>query len=255
MPDGRETVNSQVPGEPAAAARNLPQRIWLLLRRMGPASILSLIALVSPIIGGLLILATVKYVSGWLRGHGISGIVVYVTTYWVFGGLALLPTYSHSALGGWAFGFWPGLFAAVISFSGASVIAYWVACRASGDRVTALIAENPKWQAVYDVLLKCGFRRALFIITLVRVPFAPFAMTNVLMASARVPLGAFALGTLLGMIPRTAWVAYNAANAEKLNLTEPHQILMFLINLAVSGLVICFIAYLAKRTLDRVTRP
>ena len=251
MGDDREKILDCERREPGQG--HVGQRSKGILRRLGPASILSLIALISPIVGGLAILGTVVKLGPWLRDHGWVGVLAYVVAYWVLGGLALLPTYAHSALGGWAFGVGVGLSAALSSFAGAALVAYWIARKASGERVTQLIAEHPKMQAVYDALLRSGFWRSLAIITLVRIPAAPFAMTNVIMAAARVPILPFGLGTLLGLIPRTAFVVITAAGASRLDLREANQIWVFLGSLAVAGVVVCIIAWIAKRTLERVT--
>jgi uncharacterized membrane protein YdjX (TVP38/TMEM64 family) len=255
MGDGQDTSPRDVAGGPLpCASPPRRRRLWAVLRQLGPASILSAVALVSPFAGGLLILGMIQQLAPWLHGHGGGGAMVYIAGYWILGGLALLPTYTHSALGGWAFGFKSGLAAALLSFAGASLVAYAISRRAAGERVIQLIAEHPKWQAVYDALLKSGFWRSLFIVTLVRVPVAPFAMTNVIMASARVPLGAFVFGTFLGLLPQTAFVVYTAAKAEKLDFGESNELAVFLVSMALAGLAVCLIAYLAKRTLDRVTR-
>ncbi len=97
-------------------------------------------------------------------------------------------------------------------FLGGSLIGYAVAKPTAGERVLALIDERPKWKVVRKALLESGFGRMLLIITLLRLPpNSPFAITNLVLASVRVPLGAYVLGTLLGMAPRTAIVLYLAA--------------------------------------------
>jgi uncharacterized membrane protein YdjX (TVP38/TMEM64 family) len=253
MAEGQDTSLPRGQVDPPSGKKRPLEGLWTILRRLGPTSVLSAVALVSPIVSGSLILGTLRWVGPWLSAHGSRGMLVYVVAYWVLGGLALLPTYTHSPLGGWAFGFKPGLAAAMGSFAGAAIIAYWIARLAAGNRVTELIAEHPKWQAVYDALLRSGFWRSLFIVTLVRIPAAPFALTNVIMASARVPMGAFLIGTLLGLLPRTAYVVYFAADAGDLSFDEPYQIATYLVTAALAGVVVLIIAYIAKRTLDRVT--
>jgi uncharacterized membrane protein YdjX (TVP38/TMEM64 family) len=133
------------------------------------------------------------------------------------------------------------------------LIGYAIARRASGDRITELIGENPKWQAVYDALLGSGFWRSLLIVTLVRVPpSSPYAITNVILASIRVPVIPFALGTILGIAPRTAFVVYTAATLHSLDYHSPHP--WFIVaNLATGAAAIVIIVLLAHHALARFT--
>jgi uncharacterized membrane protein YdjX (TVP38/TMEM64 family) len=189
--------------------------------------------------------------------HGHVGLLLCTCAFWVFGGLALIPTWAYSTLAGWTFGLPLGLASALAGFLGAALVAYGIARRASGHGVIELISEKPKWQAVYDALLAGGFWRTLCIITLIRIPPAPpFAMTNVIMAAARAPVAPFAIGTVLGLAPRTAFVVFTAAGLEQLDFRDPQQSLgPLLLGLAAAAAVILILVALAKRAVDHMTRP
>ena len=141
----------------------------------------------------------------------------------VLAGFALLPTYASAALGGWAFGFGPGLVLAMLGFAAGSLIGYISGRLASGDRVEKLLSENARWSAVRDALVGGTFLKRLGIVTLVRLPpNSPFAVTNLVLAGVKVPLPTYLTGTVLGMLPRTALVVYLASRvrgelAEKAN--------------------------------------
>ncbi|MBY0263038.1 MAG: VTT domain-containing protein [Phycisphaerales bacterium] len=166
-----------------------------------------------PPMSGFALIAYMPVVSDWLRGHPDTGILIYTGAFIVLAGLALLPTYAQAALGGFAFGMLLGLPAALVGFTGGAILGYEIARRASGERVLQLLKEQPRWQAIRDALVNDrdsrGFFKTVGMVALLRCPpNSPFALTNLVMASVRVPRLPFALGTMLGMIPRTALAVY-----------------------------------------------
>jgi len=187
-------------------------QVQAVLRRLGPAGPLAVVAASLPALGGFTLLGTLKWSGPWLQAHGGLGLMLYVAGFMVLAGLAVLPTYALAVLGGWAFGLAVGCPAAIGGFLGASAIGYLIARRASGDRVVGIIQEHRKWQAVYEALLGSGFTRTLLIVTLLRLPpNSPFAITNLVLAATRVPPLTYLLGTLLGMSPRTAIAVFVGA--------------------------------------------
>jgi uncharacterized membrane protein YdjX (TVP38/TMEM64 family) len=226
-----------------------------LLRRLGPAGPLAVFATIMPIIGSVFLLAMVVLVSEWLRDLEMVGLVLYSLGFAVLGGLAFVPTYVNSIVGGWAFGFQLGLPAAMAGLLGGTIIADTLARRVTGHRVTQLIHENPKWRAVYKSLLGSGFGKTLLIVSLLRLPpNSPFALTNLVMASARVRRLPFLLGTLLGMMPRTAFTVYVASGLAVLDFKAADQAGTFAVGVVVTLIVIIIIGYLAKRAVEHVTR-
>lgn len=183
--------------------------------RLGATGPWALFSMTMPAIGGLVVLATINPVGEWLRSHEAAGVFLYSVAFALLAGFALLPTYSQAVLGGWAFGVWVGIPAALAGFLGGSMIGYFLGRRVSGDRVMEILREHPKWAAVRDELAGSGFWRTLGIVALVRVPpNSPFAITNLVMASVKVPLGAYAIGTLIGMAPRTAAAVFIATQVQ-----------------------------------------
>lgn len=218
--DAGEEVAAQAEGSadgPDGGERS--ESFWEIVRGLGPASVLAVIASVLPAVGGIVLLLNIGSIGLWLQGQEALGVVVYVVAFMVLSGLALLPTYAQAILGGWAFGMAVGLPAALLGFFGGSLIGYAVASRFASKRAMVVLDEHPRWMAVRDALVGDGngtsFWRTLGIVTLVRLPpNSPFALTNLLMASVRVPRLAFALGTLIGMAPRTAVVLFMATLIE-----------------------------------------
>jgi len=233
------------------------------LRRLGPASVLAIISLTLPPLGGFLLLAYINPIADWLVSHEQTGLFIYSVAFAVLAGLALLPTYSQSILGGWAFGIALGIPAALAGFLGGALIGYAVAYHASGDRVDALMNEKPKWRAVRDALVRSGFWRALGLVTLIRLPpNSPFAATNLVLTSVRVPLAAYAIGTLVGMAPRTAaavWLGHSlrpqfASLTEALKAGKPPWLLIggLVATIVIVFIVLGIIGHIANKAIAKV---
>ncbi|MDX2147914.1 MAG: VTT domain-containing protein [Planctomycetota bacterium] len=229
-----------------------------IVRSLGPAAILGAGALLLPPLGSLVLFYYIDSVGQWLRGHGVEGVALYAAAFAVLAGLALLPTYASAILGGWAFGFAKGFPAALLGFFGGSLIGYAIARRASAQRVDAVMKRHPKWEAVRQALVGSGFGKTLLIVTLVRLPpNSPFALTNLVLASVRTNVVAYALGTLLGMAPRTGVVLYLAAQwrslaaAEALDQKKPWWLIAVGVALAIGVLMV--LGNLAQRALNRLT--
>jgi uncharacterized membrane protein YdjX (TVP38/TMEM64 family) len=222
-------------------------------RRLGPVGPLATLAIVIPPISGILLIGTVHQVGPWLKSHEVVGLLMYVTGFALLGGLALLPTYAQSLLGGWAFGMAAGFCAAIAGFGGAALVGYAVARRVAGTRIEDLIAEHRRWSALHRALLGSGFWKAFTLVTLVRLPpNSPFAASNVAMAALGVPRIPFALGTVVGLAPRTAIVVYAGAGLSTLDFANPQQAGWFLGSLLVTLLVVVAVGWMANRALRRV---
>lgn len=245
-------ADGAAPAQPAERKETLAE-IW---QRLGPVGWLAVLAASLPAIGGILLLVYMPSIGEWLRGHADVGVAIYVAAFAVLAGTALLPTYAQAVLGGWSFGFYVGLPAALGGFLGGAVIGYVIARTAARDRVTKLLDEHPRWRAVYDTLLRSGFGKTLLIVTLLRVPpSSPFAMTNLVLAATRVPLIPYALGTLIGMAPRTAFAVWIASRIEVLS-RESFKLggwLPFVISVVVTLVVLVIIGQLASGAVQRVT--
>ncbi|MEM8758290.1 MAG: VTT domain-containing protein [Planctomycetota bacterium] len=264
-----EPEDKQPAGQPDSAPEDPPEspsESEVRFRDFGRAGPAAIIAAFLPALGGFLLLALLGPVSGWLNQLGWIGVGVYVAIFALTSGLAILPTYAQAALGGYAFGLVGGVPAALAGFLGGSIVGYAVARRMAGDDANAAIDRHPKWAAVRDAFVsRTGFFKTLGIVTLVRVPpNSPFALTNLLMASVRVPRAVFLIGTAIGMLPRTAvvvWIgsqvaAQFAAAPEAGELTSgalrearPGWLLPVGIGLAVGVLVL--LAWLGDRAIKK----
>lgn len=237
------------------------------LKRLGPASILAVVALALPPLGGFLVLGYMDTIAQWLESHREAGPWIYAGAFAVLAGLALLPTYAQAILGGWAFGVVGGFPAAMAGFTGGALIGYGVARPTASARVTTLIDEQPKWAAVRDALVPSahdahrGVLRTLGIVTLLRLPpNSPFAITNLVLASVRVPLWIYAVGTIVGMAPRTlaaVWLGQTlhgqfSSIAEGLDAKKPWW--LFVAMIVATLIVLGIIGMIANKAIERVTK-
>ncbi|CAN5802829.1 hypothetical protein BH11PLA1_BH11PLA1_13810 [soil metagenome] len=238
-----------------------------LFQRLGPASALAIGACVLPPLGSLLLFWRMNDAGNWIRAHGWEGAAVYTLAFALAAGLAFLPTYAASILGGWALGFALGFPAALVGFTGGALIGFGVARLAARERVERILAAQPRWRAVRDALVRGGFLRSTAIITLVRLPpTSPFAIGNLVMASVKAPLGPFIIGTILGMAPRTAAVVWVATLLrQKLGDSADAQAIAkaggqvfdswWYIGIGIVGAfaVVLILSHIARRTLARMT--
>ncbi len=230
-----------------------PVEFGAIFRRLGPVGPMAIICSTVPIVAFVTTPVWINPARRWLLDFDAWGIPLYLLVFAILSGTAIIPARLQSILAGWTFGFALGLPAAVAAFLGGAAVGYVIARRASGDRVTALVSEHPKWKAVHQALVVGGFWKTLGIVALLRFPpNSPFALTNVVMAAARVaPLPYFA-GTLLGMTPRTAVVVLAAARLTEFEkLDKPWWLLAGGIAITIVALVI--LAVIGNRAIARIT--
>ena len=240
-----------------------------LARSLGPTGVLGVLWTVFPPLCSIPLFLYMPQIADWLKSHGSLGVAMYMVTFAVLAGVALLPTYAQSALGGYAFGLAVGAPAAIVGFGVASLIGFGIARRVSRDRVEQLIETQPKWRAIREALLgptddagvrtPAGFWKTTGMVALIRMPpNSPFALTNLVLASVKVPLGSFVLGTMVGMAPRTTIAVFIGSLVEGAltedNLKQVAPAWLWYVGIAVSIAIMVIIALIAQKALNRVTQ-
>lgn len=257
-PSNDQPVRPAAAGEPHTVAE--PQEtVGSVFSKLGPASLLAALALALPPLGGFAILVYMDSIAQWLEGHRGAGPLIFAAAFALFAGMALLPTYAQSILGGWAFGIALGFPAALFGFVGGSFIGYSVARPTASGRVESLIRTHKKWQAVRDALVGGGFWRTLGIVTLLRLPpNSPFALTNLVMASVRVPLPIYLLGTAIGMAPRTfaaVWLGsalHHQFTSIREGLSAPKPWWLLALGILLTLVMLGIVGAIANKALQRV---
>ena len=239
-----------------------PTKSGDLFARLGPAGIVGLLSAILPALGGFVLLANLGTVGPWLRDMEFMGLALYAAGFMVLAGFALLPTYAQAVLGGWAFGLTQGTLGALVGFAGASVIGYFIGRKASGERVMTIIDEQPKWRAIRDALVgpadgTGSFFKTLVIVTLIRIPpNSPFALTNLVLSSVKTRLAPYLIGTIIGMLPRTAVAVYVATlikdtlTKDTLNEAKPAWLLP--VGILTSVFVLIVLGYIANKAVKKV---
>ncbi len=225
-----------------------------IAKRLGPASVLAALWAFLPGVLGIVLLTNLSRASGFLDQAKPYDAIIYVAFFVVTAGFGLLPTYAQALFGGYRFKAWVGSGLALAGFVGASIIGYYVARTIAKDRVEAEIARWPKAEVVKRALVGHGPVRTLFTVALIRLPpNSPFAITNLLLSSVGVHPVIYVLGTAIGMLPRTAAVAWLGSQIQNWDNRElPGWYLPTQIGVAV--LVLLILAQIGKSALERASR-
>lgn len=233
-----------------------PVQSWqATFKRLGAAGPVALVLSFLPLIGGLVLLSQLTTLGPWLRSHGEQGLVVYFAVTALLMGLSIVPTFSCAILAGWAFGFARGTPLAIGSIVVAGFIAYAIGRWIARDRVIEIVRERPEWDAIHRALLSPAGGQALFVVTLVRLPpNSPFAFVNFILAAGKVRLLDYAIGTLLGIAPRTALGVFVGAGLEQLDLKAKAQTWLWAAGFIVLLAVVAIIGRMAQRALAQLSQ-
>ncbi|MBL8863560.1 MAG: VTT domain-containing protein [Planctomycetes bacterium] len=222
------------------------------LRQLGPFGLLLLAAAALPLVGSAVLLAYTPVVEPHLRAAGIEGLVALALATAVLCGLALMNTQVLALFAGYVLGLWTGLGTVYVGILGAAVLSFLIARRITGPAFLASVEASPRAAAIHAALVRDP-RGALTTTALLRLsPVVPFALVGVVLAAARVRAGAYFVGTALGVVPRTALVAYAGSELAAFD-PEAGPAGAVKLGLAVVATLVLFvwIGYAARRALRR----
>jgi uncharacterized membrane protein YdjX (TVP38/TMEM64 family) len=224
------------------------------LKELGNLTPIAFITTFLPIPGGLVLLAFAVPLSDWLRTNWEIGMPLYLLGVLIFCGLALLTTNIIGVIGGWAFSFDLGIAVLITGVVGAALISFLIHSRIVGDRLPQIFDAHPKAKAIYEALVGQGVWRTTLIIFLIRMsPAMPFALTNFLMASARVPLKAFIVGTFFGMLPRSSAVVFVGSGLSELNFNDMENSWLLIFGIIATIISVIVIGNISRRALEHLT--
>ncbi len=230
------------------------EKIRNYIRALGYLTPMAIVVTFLPIVGSATLLIFLVPIGHWLRENWEVGTAVFIAGTLFFCGLALLPTNVIGVVAGWAFGFGVGLPVLMAGIVGSAFISFLINRRISGKKLTDLFKRNQRSQAIYNALLQDDFWKTTLIIFLLRVSVVtPFAFTNFLMASARVPVLAYLIGTGTGMLPRSAAMVFVGSGLSVLDLSNTRQNYLLALGIAATVVSVLIIAYLSRRALERIT--
>ena len=229
-------------------------KIYRYIRELDRVALLSAATAVLPIVNSTMLLVFAPAAGNWLRDNWQIGTLIYVLFTWIVCGFALLPTNVIGILCGWAFGFPLGICLHMLAIVGASLISSFVLAPLAGNNFQEFLEKHEKAKILHKTLLQNNFQRTILIITLLRLsPAMPFALTNLLMAAARVPLSAFLIGTFVGMLPRSAAVVFFGAGVSVLDFSEPFNIWLIVFGYIATIISVVIITRYSKKALAKMT--
>lgn len=224
------------------------------LDELGKLTPIAFVTTFLPFVGSAVLITFSDPISDWFKANFVVGSVVYVLFVIFFCGFALLPTNVIGVICGWAFGFWFGITLHIFAIAGAASVSYLIHRRIAGKRLTEVFEHHPKANTIYNALVKQSYWRTTLLICLLRLsPAMPFALTNFLMTSARVPYSSFAIGTLVGMFPRSAAVVFFGSGLAILDFDNPNDIWLLVFGIIATIVSIIFVGVVSKRALARMT--
>lgn len=233
---------------------SIPGRIVAYAREFGKLTPIALVTTFLPFVGSAVLISVSIPLGSWLRENWETGMPLYLLGVLFFCGLALLPTNVIGLIGGWAFGFDLGIAVLIAGIVGAATISFLIHQRIAGDTLPHVFDHHPKAKAVYEALVGQSVWRTTLIITLLRLsPAMPFALTNFLMASARVPVKSFVVGTFFGMLPRSSAVVLVGSGLSELSLTSSEDTGLLIFGIVATIVSVIVIGRISKHALDRLT--
>lgn len=207
-----------------------------------------------PILGSSILILLAHPIGNWLRENWEIGTPLYLLGVLFFCGLALLPTNVVGIMAGWAFSFDLGIAVLISGIVGAASISFLIHSRIVGDKLPHAFDAHPKAKAIYEALIGQSVWRTTLIISLLRLsPAMPFALTNFLMAVARVPLKSFVVGTFVGMLPRSSAVVLVGAGVSELTFDNPQNTWLIVFGIAATIISVIVIGRISKHALERLT--
>lgn len=234
--------------------KKLFRAVYAYFKELGSLTPIAFVTAFLPMLGSGILILLAHPIGNWLRENWELGTPLYLLGVLFFCGLALLPTNVVGILAGWAFGFDLGIAVLIAGIVGAASISFLIHSRIVGDKLPHVFETHPKAKAIYEALVGQSVWRAALIISLLRLsPAIPFALTNFLMAAARVPLKSYVIGTFVGMLPRSSAVVFVGAGVSELTFDDPPNAWLIVFGIVATIISVIVIGRIAKRALNRLT--
>lgn len=234
--------------------KKIIQRTIAYIKEFGNLTPIAFVTAVLPMAGSAILLMFAYPLGYWLRDNWEIGSVLYYFGVLTFCGLALLPTNVIGIISGWSFGFVLGITVLMLGIISAATLSFFIHSRIVGDKLPQVFEHHPKANAIYNALVGQSLWRTTLIIFLLRLsPAMPFALTNFLMASARVPVKSFIIGSFFGMLPRSSAVVFVGSGLSELSFNDPQEAWLIVFGIIATIISVIFISVIAKRALEHLT--
>ena len=226
------------------------KKIIKLFRDAGRTGWVALITLLLPIIGTAFLLIYLVELEAIFRGQEDYKVIIFLFATMLLVGTSVLPSYVAGIAGGWIFGFSMGLVTSLTGIVLAAVFGFWLSRFLVCERFVIQIGSFEKYKNLEALLKKKKFH-TITLIALIRLsPIFPFALTNVIMASLKMPIAPFLSGTMVGMLPRTAAAVLFGSELLKLSFENPADSWLVCLGLLGTFFLVYFLARIANKPLN-----
>ena len=216
----------------------------------GPFAWLMAFTVLAPGVGVIMLSATSGTWHPALVEYQLWAIPIFLMSTTILASLSLIPSHAASLIAGLLFGPILGPICALLGVVLASAAGFGLMRQCMGDKLVEIIDRRPRAKVVYEALLKRQGVKLISLIGLLRLsPVMPFAVTNLLLASARAPFGAFLWGSGLGLAPRVIVVALAGAGLSELDLSQGGDRGLAILGVLATVLSVVVIGRMAKRAL------
>jgi uncharacterized membrane protein YdjX (TVP38/TMEM64 family) len=234
--------------------KNIGRKIYGRFKELGSLTPIALATTFLPVLGSATLLVFAVSLGNWLKEYWEVGSPLFFLGTLFFCGLSLLPTNVIGIISGWAFGFDLGILLLISGIVSAAFLSFSIHSRIVGNKLPEVFDTHPRAKAVYEALIGQSVWRTTLVIFLIRLsPAMPFALTNFLLASARVPLKSFLLGTFLGMLPRSSAVVLVGSTISELDFNNPQNSWLLIVGIAATLISVIVLGNISKHALDRLT--
>lgn len=171
----------------------------IFLRTYFRSFLLIFLSVLLPILSSSLLTGLLLYYEPILLGWRIWQWILLYTSVAILMGCALMPTTLMAILTGY-FLAWNGTPFMIVAYLIASIIGYSLGKLLQGNALSQHLLEKPQVKRFLSILNQKGWK----LIILVRLsPVLAFALVNFVLATIKMPLRIFLVGSLVGMLPRT----------------------------------------------------
>lgn len=138
---------------------------------------------------------------GFVDENRLLAIAAFIAVYAIATAVSLPGAVILTLAGGYLFGTWVGGASTVVGATVGAILVYYVVQTSLGEALRAKAeADGGRLKTIIDGVREGAFG---YVLTLRLIPLAPFWLVNVAAALANAPLKAYALATLIGIMPAT----------------------------------------------------
>ena len=194
----------------------------------------------------------VEALSGWVRGLGVWGTVVYGLIY-VMAVIALVPASALTIAAGAIFGLWVGTITVSLASTTGAALAFLIARYLARDAVARRVHRYPKFKAIDRAIGEGGWK----IVAMLRLsPAVPFNLQNYLYGLTKIRFWPCVLTSWVAMLPGTLMYVY-LGHAGRVGLEAasggrsrgPGEWALIVVGLLATVAVTVYITRLARRAM------